>query len=210
MKAEWKLVLALGFTVALGGCATMSGEECMATDWSAVGYEDGARGYTSDRFATHRKACAKHGVTADFGAYQSGREHGLREYCQPGRGFDVGASGGRYYGVCDVQLEGDFLDAYNAGAQLYSLRSNVNRANAEINARERELEELRDQMKQNELLLVDDETTMEQRIVLLADLKEMSERKGRLEAEIRELYDVRARHQSELEAYQVAVADYGY
>lgn len=182
----------------------------MATDWSAVGYEDGARGYTSDRFATHRKACAKHGVTADFGAYQSGREQGLREYCQPGRGFDVGASGGRYYGVCDVQLEGDFLDAYNAGAQLYSLRSNVNRANAEINARERELEELRDQMKQNELLLVDDETTMEQRIVLLADLKEMSERKGRLEAEIRDLYDARARHQSELEAYQVAVADFGY
>lgn len=210
MKAEWKLVLALGIAFALGGCATMSGEECMATDWSAVGYEDGARGYTSDRFATHRKACAKHGVTADFGAYQSGREQGLREYCQPGRGFDVGASGGRYYGVCDVQLEGDFLDAYNAGAQLYSLRSNVNRANAEINARERELEELRDQMKQNELLLVDDETTMEQRIVLLADLKEMSERKGRLEAEIRDLYDARARHQSELEAYQVAVADFGY
>ena len=210
MKAEWKLVLALVIAFALGGCATMSGEECMATDWSAVGYEDGARGYTSDRFATHRKACAKHGVTADFGAYQSGREQGLREYCQPGRGFDVGASGGRYYGVCDVQLEGDFLDAYNAGAQLYSLRSNVNRANAEINAREREVEELRDQMKQNELLLVDDETTMEQRIVLLADLKEMSERKGRLEAEIRDLYDARARHQSELEAYQVAVADFGY
>jgi len=210
MKAEWKLVLVLGLTAALGGCATMSGEECMATDWSAVGYEDGARGYTSDRFGSHRKACAKHGVTADFGAYQSGRERGLREYCQPGRGFDVGASGGRYYGVCDVQLEGDFLDAYNAGAQLYTLRSNVNRANSEINARERELEELRDQMKQNELLLIDDETTMEQRIVLLADLKEMSERKGRLEAEIRDLYEARARHQSELEAYQVAVADYGY
>lgn len=210
MKAEWKLVLTLGLMVTMGGCATMSGEECMATDWSAVGYEDGARGYTSDRFSSHRKACAKHGVTADFGAYQSGREQGLREYCQPGRGFDVGASGGRYYGVCDVQLEGDFLDAYNAGAQLYSLRSNVNRATAEINARERELEELRDQMKQNELLLVDDETTMEQRIVLLADLKEMSERKGRLEAEIRDLYDSRARHQSDLEAYQVAVADFGY
>ena len=210
MKAEWKLVLTLGLMVTMGGCATMSGEECMATDWSAVGYEDGARGYTSDRFSSHRKACAKHGVTADFGAYQSGREQGLREYCQPGRGFDVGASGGRYYGVCDVQLEGDFLDAYNAGAQLYSLRSNVNRATAEINARERELEELRDQMKQNELLLVDDETTMEQRIVLLADLKEMSERKGRLEAEIRDLYDSRARHQTDLEAYQVAVADFGY
>jgi len=184
----------------LNGCASMSSEECMATDWSAVGYEDGARGYTSDRFANHRKACAKHGVTADFGAYQAGRDQGLVEYCQPGRGFDVGASGGRYLGVCSVQLEGDFLDAYNTGHQLYILRSNVNRAVSSINARENELKDVKDMMRQKEL----------QRIALLADLKDLSERKGRLEAEIRELHEQHARHQAELENYQVVVADLGY
>ena len=52
----------------LSGCATMSGDECMTSDWSAIGYEDGARGYTTDRLASHRKACAKHGVTPDFAA----------------------------------------------------------------------------------------------------------------------------------------------
>lgn len=210
MKTEWKLVALAAATLAMSGCASMSGEECMATDWSAVGYEDGARGYTSDRFGQHRKACAKHGVTADFGDYQAGREQGLREYCQPGRGFDVGASGGRYYGVCDVQLEGDFLDAYNAGAHLYALRSNVNRATADIKSRERELEEVAESTRQKEILLIAEETTTEERIILLADLKKLSEQKGRLEAEIRELYDVRARHQAELEDYQVAVADFGY
>lgn len=210
MNAYRKLaILGIG-ALLMNGCASMSSEECMATDWSAVGYEDGARGYTSDRFGHHRKACAKHGVTADFGAYQSGRNRGLQEYCQPGRGFDVGASGGRYLGVCDVQLEGDFLDAYNAGHHLYTLRSNVNRAVSSINSREQELKDVKNTMRQKELKLLDDETTTEERIVLLADLKELSEQKGRLKAEIRDLYEERARHQAELESYQVVVADLGY
>ena len=93
---------------AISGCAGMSSDECLATDWSAIGYEDGSRGYTSDNFGKHRKACAKHGVTADFGDYKDGRAEGLNEYCQPGRGFSVGVNGGRYYGVCSVESEGDF------------------------------------------------------------------------------------------------------
>lgn len=182
----------------------------MATDWSAVGYEDGARGYTTERFSKHRQACAKHGLTADFGSYKQGREQGLVEYCQPGRGYDVGVNGGRYYGVCSVDREADFLDAYNAGYHLYTLRSNVNRANSNIHSKERELENLSDKMRSKEAALISSETTTEDRILLLADLKELSERKGHLEAEIVDLYEQRARHQVELDNYQVAAADFGY
>jgi hypothetical protein len=139
MDKRWNLIGAALVLLGVSGCASMSSEECIATDWSAVGYEDGARGYTSDRFAKHRNACAKHGVTADFGAYQNGRDQGLLEYCQPGRGFDVGANGGRYYGVCPVNEEADFLDAYNVGHHLYTLRRNVNQANSAIGSREKEL-----------------------------------------------------------------------
>jgi len=194
----------------MSGCATMSGEECVATDWSAVGYEDGARGFTTERFSKHRKACAKHGVTADFGSYQSGREQGLVEYCQPGRGFDVGVNGGRYYGVCSVDLEAGFLDAYNAGYHLYTLRSNVNRASSSIAAKERELQHVEDEMLHKEAALIDRETTIEQRIILIAELKDLSEDTGRLEAEIQDLYQQRAHYQVELDNYQVSVADYGY
>ena len=194
----------------MSGCATMSGEECVATDWSAVGYEDGARGFTTERFSKHRKACAKHGVTADFGSYQSGREQGLVEYCQPGRGFDVGVNGGRYYGVCSVDLEAGFLDAYNAGYHLYTLRSNVNRASSSIAAKERELQHVEDEMLHKEAALIDRETTIEQRIILIAELKNLSEDTGRLEAEIQDLYQQRAHYQVELDNYQVSVADYGY
>ena len=210
MNTKWN-VLGLVFAALLAsGCAGMSDEECLATDWSAVGYEDGARGYTAERFSRHRTACAKHGITADFGAYQAGREQGLVEYCQPGRGYDVGVSGGRYYGVCSADLEPGFLDAYNEGYQLYSLRANVNRANANINARERELDSVEDEMRAKEAALIAPETTTEQRILLVADLKDMSERTGELEAEIQMLYEERARAQAELDNYQAGVVDYGY
>ena len=194
----------------LSGCATMSGDECMTSDWSAIGYEDGARGYTTDRLASHRKACAKHGVTPDFAAYQSGRDQGLVEYCQPSRGFNVGSHGGSYNGVCSVNLEADFLDAYNAGRHLYSLRSDVKRANSLINSKEHELEEIEDNVLQNGIDIIAKDTTQEERILLLADMKDMAERTGQLETEIKDLYEVRAHAQAELEHYQMVVVDLGY
>ena len=194
----------------LSGCATMSSDECMTSDWSAIGYEDGSRGFTTDRFGQHRKACAKHGVTPDFSAYQSGRDQGLVEFCQPHRGFNVGSNGGSYNGVCSVNLEADFLDAYNAGYHLYTLRSNVNRANSAIHSRENELERIEDTLIKNGIALIAVDTTQEQRIFLLADMKNLAERTGKLQAEIKEWYDVRARNQVELEHYQVYVADMGY
>ncbi len=210
MKRNWNLIWVALAVSGLGGCAGMSGDECITSDWAAIGYEDGARGYTTDRISQRRKACAKHGVTPDFAAYQSGRKQGLVEYCQPGRGFDVGSNGGRYNGVCSVDLEADFLDAYNAGYHLYTLRSNVNRANSAINAKERELQRIKDEMRAKEASLISEETTTEERVLLLVDLKDLSERTGQLEAEIEDLHEQRARSQVELEQYQVAVVDFGY
>jgi hypothetical protein len=194
----------------LSGCATMSSDECMTSDWTTIGFEDGVRGYTADRIGKHRKACAKHGVTPDFTAYQAGRDQGLVEYCQPGRGFSVGSSGGRYNGVCSVNQEADFLDAYNAGYHLYTLKSNVNRENSAINSKEHKLEEIDASIHAQELALISSDKTTEERIALLLDLKELAERTGRLQAEIRQHYEDRARYQVELDHYRVTVADFGY
>ncbi len=196
--------------IGLGGCASMSGDECATSDWSAVGYEDGSRGYTTERFSNHRKACAKHGISADFGAYQQGRSQGLIEFCQPGRGFNLGASGGRYNGVCAVDLEPEFLDAYRVGHQLYTLRSSVNSASSQINSKEHELEDIEIAIRNKEALLIAAETTTQDRVLLLADLKRLSERTGELEAEIDILIADRARHQQELRHYEQTIVAYGY
>ena len=210
MNAQWKVIGAALATLVMSGCASMSSDECMTADWSAVGYEDGARGYTTEQFSKHRKACASHGVTPGFADYQAGREKGLVEYCQPGRGFDVGASGSGYNGVCSVNLEPDFLDAYNAGRHLHTLRSNVNYASSSISSKENEMESVDKKIREKEAALIAGETTTEQRILLLADLKDLSEKTGQLEAEIDQLYQERARYRVELENYQAAIVDYGY
>ena len=204
-----------GLTVVLAalvmsGCASMSSEECALSDWSAVGYEDGSRGYTTERFGNHRKACAKHGVSADFRAYQEGRDEGLVEFCQPSRGYNLGVNGGTYNGVCDVALEEEFLDAYRVGNQLYGLRANVNSANSRIASKEREIVRIEKEIRAKEALLIGEETTIEDRVLLLADLKKLSERTGELEAEIEGLVQDRARHEYELANYENTVAAYGF
>jgi hypothetical protein len=194
----------------LSGCASMSSEECINSDWVAIGYEDGSRGYTTDKFGSRRKACAKHGVTADFKAYQAGRQEGLVEFCQPSRGYNLGASGGKYYGVCDIATEEEFLDAYRVGSQLHTLRSNVNNANSSIYSKEAELKRTKEKIRAKQAELISEDATTQDRVMLLADLKELSERSGELEAEIEKLVADKARYEYELQDYQQTVAAYGY
>ena len=210
MNCRWAGITVALLVLALSGCASMSGDECVTGDWAAIGFEDGSRGYTSDRISGYRKACAKHGVTPDFQAYLRGRDQGLVEFCQPGRGFSLGANGGQYNGVCAADREPEFLDAYRAGSELYRLRANVSQANSAIYAKQKQLEITKDEMRVKEVALISDETTTEERVVLIADLVDLSERTGELESEIEMLIADRARHEQELEYYQQTVAMQGY
>lgn len=203
------ILLALAIT-GISGCATMSADECANSDWTAVGFEDGASGYPSSRFGDHRKACAKHGITAEFQAYQDGREQGLVEYCQPNRGFSVGSAGGQYNSVCASHLEPGFLNGYNAGYQLYSLRSDVKKISAQIHAKEHELDEIEEDMGSMEAALISDETSKEDRVLLLKDIKELSELTGQVETEIELLIEARAQASAELRHFEESLATNGY
>lgn len=193
-----------------GGCASMSKDECVTSDWYAIGYEDGARGYSASNIGNRRKACAKHGVTPDLQAYRAGRDEGLAEFCQPQQGFNLGSAGGRYGGVCPAHLEGGFLDAYRTGAQLHTLRSNVDAANYAIAAKESELAGIQDTIRGKQAALIADETSIQDRVLIISDLKELTERTGQLEAEIDELIHDRALHEQELTSYEQVLADSGY
>jgi hypothetical protein len=117
----------------LVGCASGPGrEQCVATDWRTVGYEDGLRGYPADRIGGHRVACGKHGVTPDLAAYLDGRERGLKEYCLPKNGYRVGLHGGGYANVCSGPTETAFVDAYRWGRQIHEARSALRHTNAQL------------------------------------------------------------------------------
>jgi hypothetical protein len=201
------LVLALA---GLSGCASMSADECLTIDWATVGFEDGSRGYTADRVGNHRKACAKHGVTADLAAYQRGHAQGVETFCQPGRGFNFGANGGGYNGICPAHLEQDFLQAYSAGHKLHSLRSSLSTANSLIYSKEAELDNSEQRIVAAQLEMISDETTSEQRVLLLVELKDLAQRMGELEVEIDQLIADRARIDQELQYYESTLTAYGY
>ncbi len=210
MNSRLAGIISIVAILGLSGCATMSADECAMSDWHTIGFEDGAMGYTADRVSNHRKACAKHGVAPDFESYQAGRSEGLRQYCQPSRGFNVGASGSRYNGVCPGDMEPDFVDAYNSGHRLYNLRASVNSANYAINAKKSELESTEKRIREVEASLISRDTLAEDRVLLLVDLKELSERTGQLEAEIVGLIEERAVSEEQLAQYEAMIADANY
>jgi len=210
MNSKLAGIISIIAFLGLSGCATMNANECALSDWNMIGFEDGAQGYSAERVGRHRKACAKHGVAPDLTAYQGGREQGLRQYCQPSRGFDLGAGGRRYNGVCPGDMQPDFLDAYNTGRQLYTLRSGVNNANNQINVKRAQLEKTHDRVAVAEAALIHSDTSTEDRILLLSELKALSERTGRLEAEILTLVEDRVLYEHELSSFEAMLADNRY
>jgi hypothetical protein len=186
---------------ALAGCSSMSANQCLATDWRTVGYEDGVAGYSGDRVGQYRKACTKHGISPDLNAYQGGRDQGLREFCKPLNGFRVGAHGRGYNGACPAELDGPFLEAYESGRELYNLRSRVNSTANQINSMRSESDRIDADLVSVGTQMMNPSLTKEQRAQLLIDTKHMAERKGEIKASLPRL-------ESDLQMYQRDLDDY--
>jgi len=194
----------------LSACATMSEEECLYSDWTAVGFEDGVDGRSSDRFGDYRRTCADHGVTPDFQAWQAGREQGLIEFCQPLRGFQLGESGGYYSGVCNSNLEPDFLDAFRLGVELLALRSNLGAINSRVADSKEAINRIDSEVEEIEATIILDETTPLQRTELLAQMRELSEIKGELVVEVELLIEERILADLALDDFVFTIAEAGF
>jgi len=178
-------VAALALAGVLSACASgPSKEECGAADWRAIGYEDGVRGWSEARMATHRKGCARHGVTLDLNAYRSGWQEGVQRYCQPGNGYHEGRTGHKYGGVCPQQLEPAFLDAYRAGHELYSLEAEVQRLSRKLKHKQARLDHIDVAMRDAGLELVAPGVPTERRVVLLDELRKLGDERAATRAEI--------------------------
>jgi hypothetical protein len=191
--------------LALGACATMDRDECLTVDWRTVGFEDGAAGYSGDRIGQHRKACAKHGVTPDLAAYQSGREDGLREYCVPNNGFRLGSQGGSYGGMCPADLEPAFADAFESGRHLHTLEERLSGVSSQIRGKRSALQSAESDIVTRSALAISNEATKEERAQAVVDVKQLGERVGRLKSEIRHLEEERVHCERDLEDYRATL-----
>lgn len=129
--------------VLLGGCATLSEEECKTADWHRLGYKDGAAGHSDSRLAEHAEACTKTGIRPNAQQWRSGWDQGVMTYCTPRVGWREGLAGRSYQGVCRGRNEDAFLYAFNQGTEIHRLQSRIDSNNREIGRLERQLSEAR-------------------------------------------------------------------
>jgi hypothetical protein len=192
------LLLLLVVVLGLQGCASLSEDECLSADWYTIGYEDGLRGHTPIRIADHRKACASHGVSPDLARYASGREAGLKWYCEPRNGFRLGVKGQAYTGACPAQAESPFLVAWSAGKEIHDTEYQLRRLDKILAVNHEQLDNLVQDRQLIEAELVHRGTTWQRRAELLLELHELEENREMVENEIGEIESAISRERAHL------------
>ena len=131
----------LAALVLLGGCASLSEEQCRLADWQRIGTDDGAHGHAESRLAEHAEACAKIGIRPDAAQWRAGWDQGVWMYCTPQVGWREGLAGQGYQGVCRGRNEAAFVQAYEAGREIHRLQSRIDSAHREQQHLQRQLRE---------------------------------------------------------------------
>lgn len=208
MRTTIKILGVCAAAAVAPACSTMSKNECLAADWQAIGYEDGAAGAPVSAISHRRRACGKKaGLAPDMDAYLAGRREGLEQYCTPSNGFTVGSRGSAYHGVCDGPTANRFLTAYQRGQHLHDLRTGVVVAGQAIDNAQRDLWNVKRRMAELEAAMVSPVTPLTDRPAMLIEYKEAAEEKGRIETAIIALTrdEVRAEERlADYEAFLVA------
>ncbi|MEK7264706.1 MAG: DUF2799 domain-containing protein [Pseudomonadota bacterium] len=99
----------------------MTTADCASADWTAIGLEDGRTGARPKLFDQRREACEDAGASVDLVAYTAARDEGLKIYCTQQGGFNAGADGAEYSGLCLGEDEMQFLESFALGQKLHKL-----------------------------------------------------------------------------------------
>jgi ribosome modulation factor len=192
--------------LALGGCASLSESQCLASDWETIGYRDGLAGTQSSALLRHQDACVKHSVVPDRERYLAGWREGVAQYCQPANGFAAGQRGAAYGNVCPPHLQEAFHAAYLDGRQLYLAQSELASLERAIGARTERLREVKGELAATTAALLSDDATATARAELLLRAQQLAEEQGTLEREIDELEMERAVQADRLEQLRHTLA----
>jgi hypothetical protein len=205
-RAAGQSIAAAAVMLAVAGCAGMSEQACITSDWRTVGFEDGSLGRSEAMIGNYRKQCAEHGVSPDLDAYRAGHAEGVQTYCRAGNGFEVGHSGAAYQGVCPANLEAGFVAEYNTGRRLHDLEWALQRVDSQIASNYREQENIRGELTRIGVSMIASDTTTEQRLLMVSRSAELGRRYGELTAQTKSLEDERVVHDIELREFQQTLA----
>jgi len=157
---------------------------CQATDWWALGFEDGVKGLGADQFGNYRRECAPYGVMANITLYREGRDEGLLEYCKPQNGYREGVDGRKYANVCPPGLEGAFLDAYEDGLGLRERRAAVDNAASRLSQARQRADNLELIIADKTTAMISPATPLGDRVNIGIEIKQLTQEKVELERSI--------------------------
>lgn len=170
-----KNIFLLSFiALVFSGCATLSKDECKTANWRTIGFGDGAKGEKASKISEHRSACAEYKITPDLNAYNAGRNEGLGQYCIPSTGYNKGAAGQRYNGICRNHNEKEFLSAFNHGLELHKQQSILNNLHRDYKKAKRKIKNANHQLSHNERRITSGKLTQLQAYKLLQENKEIT------------------------------------
>lgn len=132
----------------LGGCSTLSENECRNANWTQIGIHDGQFGERTELLQRHREACGKYGLQPDDAAYFAGREQGLVQYCDFNNAFRLGLNGTRYKGTCPNGVDLQFSRYNDAALQIYTLKTQLRDTDARLDKEEREYRMGKDSLRE--------------------------------------------------------------
>lgn len=129
----------------VGGCATMSPEECAVADWEHLGERDGRFGQPPEFFGRRASDCEEAGYGADQTAWRRGWDRGIADFCTPDNGFRKGLEGYSYEHICPGLLESDFLEGYEPGIAVHDAQSRLEQTESEVERVEKRLRAMREE-----------------------------------------------------------------
>jgi len=107
--------------IGLAGCTSISEDDCIAGNWSDLGYKDGVNGKSRDTLSGYIKTCAKYDVKLNRDVYLAAFESGLLKYCTYEQGYELGENGNSYNQVCSGDLSTGFSQGYDEGRAVYEI-----------------------------------------------------------------------------------------
>lgn len=132
------IMIGLLACVGLGGCASLSEDQCRGGNWQEIGSRDGAEGRTTDYLQNHVKACSEYGVTPDATAWQAGRQAGLALYCTPERAYREGRLGRDVRPVCPAGQAAALSQANEKGRTWHRIGEEISEVQRDIREAQRQ------------------------------------------------------------------------
>ncbi|MCD9027434.1 DUF2799 domain-containing protein [Luteimonas sp. BDR2-5] len=112
-----RMLACLALAWGLGGCVSLTPQQCATADWYRLGHDDSARG-AQPRIGRHVDACARAGIAADQPRYAQGYRDGLDLYCRPQVVMSLALRGEGSPDVCPIDQRAGLLPYHRAGRQV--------------------------------------------------------------------------------------------